>query len=195
MKKLTTLISVVAMMCAVIAALAFSIWAAVYGDSHYRFYKKEYQKYEVTEDLDMNIDHVMYVTEHMMNYLIGKEEKLSVVTTVEGKEQDFFNERDRLHMRDVRNLFLGGIKVGGVCLIVAAAILTMFKKREKDWTPSSRFVPWAELASRWPRPQPRLPVSAAGGGRLRCSYAPYPYPGWPGKSEFFHLESRSPRTA
>ena len=119
MKKLTTLISVVAMMCAVIAALAFSIWAAVYGDSHYRFYKKEYQKYEVTEDLD--------------NYLIGKEEKLSVVTTVEGKEQDFFNERDRLHMRDVRNLFLGGIKVGGVCLIVAAAILTMFKKREKDW--------------------------------------------------------------
>ena len=133
MKKLTTLISVVAMMCAVIAALAFSIWAAVYGDSHYRFYKKEYQKYEVTEDLDMNIDHVMYVTEHMMNYLIGKEEKLSVVTTVEGKEQDFFNERDRLHMRDVRNLFLGGIKVGGVCLIVAAAILTMFKKREKDW--------------------------------------------------------------
>ena len=77
MKKLTTLISVVAMMCAVIAALAFSIWAAVYGDSHYGFYKKEYQKYEVTEDLDMNIDHVMYVTEHMMNYLIGKEEKLS----------------------------------------------------------------------------------------------------------------------
>ena len=133
MKKLTTLISVVAMMCVVIAALAFSIWAAVYGDSHYRFYKKEYQKYEVTEDLDMNIDHVMYVTEHMMNYLIGKEEKLSVVTTVEGKEQDFFNERDRMHMRDVRNLFLGGIKVGGVCLIVAAAILTMFKKREKDW--------------------------------------------------------------
>ena len=47
------------MMCAVIAALAFSIWAAVYGDSHYGFYKKEYQKYEVTEDLDMNIDHVM----------------------------------------------------------------------------------------------------------------------------------------
>ena len=38
MKKLTTLISVVAMMCVVIAALAFSIWAAVFGDSLYRFY-------------------------------------------------------------------------------------------------------------------------------------------------------------
>ena len=133
MKKLTTTISVAAMMCAVIAALVFSIWAAVYGDGHYRFYKKEYQKYEVTKDLDMNIDHVMYVTEHMMNYLIGKEEKLSVVTTVEGKEQDFFNERDRLHMRDVRNLFLGGVKVGVICLAVTAVILTVLRKREEDW--------------------------------------------------------------
>lgn len=133
MKKRTMTISVAAMMCAVIAAFVFSIWTAVYGDSHYRFYKKEYQKYEVTEELDMNIDHVMYVTEHMMNYLIGKEEKLSVVTTVEGKEQDFFNERDRLHMSDVRNLFMGGIKVGVICLIAAAVILTVLKKREEDW--------------------------------------------------------------
>lgn len=65
MKKLTTIISVTAMMCAVMAALIFSIWLAVYGDSNYRFYKKEYQRYEVTEDLDMSIDHVMYVTEHV----------------------------------------------------------------------------------------------------------------------------------
>ena len=121
MKKLTMIISVMAMMCAVMAALIFSIWLAVYGDSNYRFYKKEYQRYEVTEDLDMSIDHVMYVTEHMMNYLIGKEEELSVVTTVEGREQDFFNERDRLHMRDVRNLFLGGM------------ILAVLRKREEDW--------------------------------------------------------------
>ena len=133
MRKLKTAVSVAAMMCAIVAALVFSIWAAVYGDSHYRFYKKEYQKYEVTKDLDMSIDHVMYVTEHMMNYLIGKEEKLSVVTTVEGKEQDFFNERDRLHMRDVRNLFLGGIKVGIACLLIAAIILGIFIKKEKNW--------------------------------------------------------------
>ena len=133
MRKLKTAVSVAAMMCAIVAALVFSIWAAVYGDSHYRFYKKEYQKYEVTKDLDMSIDHVMYVTEHMMNYLIGKEEKLSVVTTVEGKEQDFFNERDRLHMRDVRNLFLGGIKAGIVCLLISVIISGTFIKKEKNW--------------------------------------------------------------
>ena len=35
--------------------------------------------------------------------------------------------------------------------------------------PSIRFVPWAALASCWPLPQQLLPVSAAGGGRRRCS--------------------------
>lgn len=59
-------------MCGILAALIFSIWIAVYGDSKYTFYKKEYQKYEVTKDLDMTIDQIMYVTDHMMSYLIAK---------------------------------------------------------------------------------------------------------------------------
>ena len=35
--------------------------------------------------------------------------------------------------------------------------------------PSIRFVPWVALASCWPLPQQLLPVSAAGGGRRRCT--------------------------
>ena len=35
--------------------------------------------------------------------------------------------------------------------------------------PSIRIVPWAARASCWPLPQQLLPVSAAGGGRRRCS--------------------------
>lgn len=133
MKKIKTAVSVGAMMCGILAALILSIWIAVYGDSNYRFYKKEYQKYEVTKDLDMKIDQVMYVTDHMMDYLIGKEEKLSVITKIDGTDKDFFNERDRLHMADVRNLFLGGIKVGIGCMVLAVVILGVMAKKEKDW--------------------------------------------------------------
>lgn len=49
----------------------------------------------------------MEVTDHMMAYLIGEEEELSIVTRVDGQGQDFFNEQDRLHMADVKNLFPG----------------------------------------------------------------------------------------
>ena len=42
-------------------------------------------------------------------------------------------------------------------------------RRYRVAAPSIRIVPWAALASCWPLPQQLLPVSAAGGGRRRCT--------------------------
>lgn len=58
----------------------------------------------------------MKVTSYMMDYLIGKEE-VSIETECEGRTCDFFNEQDRLHMEDVKNLFLGGLKLRTVMLL------------------------------------------------------------------------------
>jgi len=102
------IIAAVAMLMVIISMLISSFQLVIYGDSEYGFYEREYEKYTVTEALGMKMEDVMRVTEYMMDYLIGKEDELSIVTTVEGEEQDFFNEQDRLHMADVRNLFLGG---------------------------------------------------------------------------------------
>ena len=133
MKKRDYGLAVFAMMCVILAALIFSFWLAIYGDSDYQFYKKEYQKYRVTESLDMEIEDVMDVTDHMMAYLIGKEEILSVITSVEGEEQDFFNEQDRLHMADVKNLFLGGMKVGWICFGAGLVLLGILIYMKTDW--------------------------------------------------------------
>lgn len=100
----------------ILVVLITSFQMAIYGDPEYKFYRKEYAKYNVTADLYMQMDDVMDVTDHMMAYLIGEEEELSVMTNVEGRDQDFFNEQDRLHMADVKNLFLGGLKLRTICL-------------------------------------------------------------------------------
>ena len=71
----------------------------------------------------MDMEDVMEVTSYMMDYLIGKEEVLSIETEVEGRTQDFFNEQDRLHMEDVKNLFLGGLKLRTVMLLLAAVLV------------------------------------------------------------------------
>ena len=71
--------------------------------------------YRVTDDLNMKIDNVMAVTEHMMAYLIGKEEKLSICHDVDGEHQDFFNEQDRLHLADVRNFVSGRFEASELC--------------------------------------------------------------------------------
>lgn len=133
MKKRDYGLAVIAMMCVILAGLIFSFWFAIYGDGEYRFYEKEYRKYSVTDALDMEMEDVMDVTDHMMDYLIGKEEELSVITLVEGETQDFFNEQDRLHMADVKNLFLGGVKVGWICLLTGVVLLGILIWKKMDW--------------------------------------------------------------
>ena len=133
MKKADKIIATAAMIFLIIALLLTSFQVAIYGDKEYKFYEKEYAKYEVTEELGMTMEDVMDVTDKMMAYLIGEREELSVMTTVEGKEQDFFNEQDRLHMADVKNLFLGGLKVRTACLMLALVLLAILILTSADW--------------------------------------------------------------
>jgi len=54
-------------------------------------------------------------------------------------------------------------------LLTAADGTIWNARRYRVAAPSIRIVPWAALASCWPLPQQLLPVSAAGGGRRRCT--------------------------
>ena len=114
---------------AVIAAvLITSFEIAMYSD--FRVYQKEYEKYDVLSELDMTMDDAMYVTREIMAYLRGERDTLSVVTTVEGKEQDFFNEQDRFHMGEVRDLFIGGLNIRlGACVIAVLCLAFLIAVR------------------------------------------------------------------
>ena len=112
------------MLLVIFALLITGFQLAVYGDSHYGFYKKEYEKYRVTDDL------------------IGKEEKLSIVTDVDGEHQDFFNEQDRLHLADVRKLFLGGLKLRNYAVILATILMIVLRAKKADFR---RLVPLGYL--------------------------------------------------
>nr|WP_326167689.1 TIGR01906 family membrane protein [uncultured Lachnoclostridium sp.] len=133
MKKLHHVLAVAAMLLLVLALLLTSFQLAIYGDPDYRFYEREYAKYNVTESLDMEMEDVMDVTEKMMDYLIGRKPELSVITDVDGQTQDFFNEQDRLHMADVKNLFLGGLTLRWVLLAAAAVLIALLVLLKGDW--------------------------------------------------------------
>ena len=119
MKKLHWCAGIILGFSIIAALLITSFEIAMYAD--FDVYQQEYEKYDVLSDLDMTMDDVMYVTHEMMDYLRGEGDTLSVMTTVEGQEQDFFNEQDRFHMGEVRDLFIGGLNIRlGAC---AAAVL------------------------------------------------------------------------
>lgn len=128
-----SLAAALAMLLLIFAMLLTSFQLAIYGDPDYKFYEKEYQKYHVTDALDMELEDVMKVTDHMMDYLIGREDELSIVTEVDGRTQDFFNEQDRFHMGEVRNLFLGGLKIRNICVLAAFLIIVGLVVMKTDW--------------------------------------------------------------
>lgn len=133
MKGLRWIAGGAASIAAVVILLISSFQAAMYLD--FGIYEKEYTKYQVLRALDMEMEDAMYVTREMMAYLKGDRERLSVVTTVEGKEQDFFNEQDRLHMEDVQGLFLGGLAMRRWAFAVLAAALVILAAvcRKEMW--------------------------------------------------------------
>ena len=100
MKKLHWCAGIILGFSVIAALLITSFEIAMYAD--FDVYRQEYEKYDVLSELDMTMDDVMYVTHEMMDYLRGEGDTLSVVTTVEGQEKDFFNEQDRFHMGEVR---------------------------------------------------------------------------------------------
>lgn len=113
--------------CLIFVALITSFEIGAYGSD--KFYEKEYEKYDVLRDVQMEMPDVMYVTKEMMSFLRGDRENLIVDTIVDGQPREFFNEREIAHMDDVKVLFVNGLhmRTGGVILmllLLATGILT-----------------------------------------------------------------------
>lgn len=102
---------------------------AIYSDMD--IYQEEYEKYGVLENLDMEMDDVMYVTEEMMLFLYSKRADLVIDTVVGGEPREFFNESEISHMEDVRVLFAQGVFTRTVCIIMIIVLLLFIMKCNK----------------------------------------------------------------
>lgn len=123
-------LGIAASIAMIIILLITSFEIAAYSD--YSWFEKEYLKYEVLDDLEMEIEDVMHVTYEMMDYLRGDRVDLVVDTVVAGEEREFFNDREKAHMVDVQNLFLGGmdLRLGAAVVFTATLVILIFIKAE-----------------------------------------------------------------
>ena len=125
-QKKTYLSWLLGLICAfslMIVFLITSVEAVAYWTPHY--YENEYTRYQVADDVQMEMDDLLYVTDEMMAYLRGSRDDLNIDTVVDGTPREFFNAREKAHMADVRNLFLGGLALRRLCLFLAAASVAL----------------------------------------------------------------------
>ena len=129
MKWLYGGIGLMAAFCLMLVVLITSAEAVVYFQEDY--FEKEYQKYGVLGQVHMEMDDLLYVTDEMLEYLRNEREDLVVKATVDGKVREFFNEKEKRHMADVQELFVGAqrLRLAGVGLAVVLSAVLLLKRQ------------------------------------------------------------------
>lgn len=114
-----------------------SVEAVVYWMPGY--FEYEYEKHQVLDDVNMEMEDLLEVTDHMMAYLRGEKADLQIYTDVDGmKAWPFFNQREILHMIDVKHLFLGGLMIRRICgLFLLAGLILLWKRKALRSLPKS----------------------------------------------------------
>lgn len=116
-KRIITFISALAL---VVTLLLTGVAQAVFGNMD--FFRREFEKYSVTDNIDMDMDSIMYVMDELMDYLHGDRDDLeNIVVEVNGESRDFFSEREKIHMADCKVLFDGGFAVRKASAVIFAA--------------------------------------------------------------------------
>ena len=128
MKMIERFLAAVFMISIFIVLIISSVEVAVYSD--YGYFQDEYEKYDVNNEygiVNMQMDDLIKVTKDMMSYLRGDRENLVVYATIDGQEKEFFNDREKSHMADVRDIFVAALDVRtGAFLMAALSLANMF---------------------------------------------------------------------
>lgn len=87
------------------------------------FYFYEYDKGNQAEVIGMSDDDLMKATDTLLDYLKDKRDDIKVEANVSGYDREVFNERETLHMKDVKALYQHASLARWILLISGAGIL------------------------------------------------------------------------
>ncbi len=102
-----------------------AVETAAYSD--YGFYEKEYKKYNVNNPdgiVNMEMDELVRVTKEMMAYLRGDRDDMVIYAEIDGLEKEMFNDIEKYHMADVRELFIKGLNVRRISIAIVILGIT-----------------------------------------------------------------------
>lgn len=126
LKALNYFLGVLISLAIIIILLLTSVKAVALKDLE--FYKDQYNRNNVYANIEISEDDLMDVTEQLINYMDGKRDNLTAITTIDGEEKEIFNQREKDHMVDVRNLITSGKKLRIMLIVFVAFLLALLKK-------------------------------------------------------------------
>lgn len=87
------------------------------------FYYSEYSKLNNAEIIGVSNEDLNLMTDDLLDYLKGYKPDLSLIVNVKGQNREAFNERETIHMIDVKALYDIVIFISNICLVLGLIIL------------------------------------------------------------------------
>lgn len=90
------------------------------------FYRREYEKLHTANTIGVSQEELGEATDVLLDYLRGEREDLVVYANFEGVRREVFNGREKLHMADVKNLYVTIMFLAHVFLVAGVLLLLVF---------------------------------------------------------------------
>lgn len=104
-------------LCA-LSLITFAFLSCVnYYSFNKNFYKSEYKKLNVAEYIGISEDDLNKATDLLLGYIKGENKTLDIECRINGITRSVFNDREKAHMQDVKNLYDWAIVVRNVSFI------------------------------------------------------------------------------
>ena len=90
------------------------------------YMEAECRKLSTAERLGMEDEDLSSLFIETLRYLEDERPDLVIQTVVNGESREAFNEQEKLHMVDVKGLFMAGFRIRNVCAAASAALLILY---------------------------------------------------------------------
>lgn len=117
------LLAFIISVCLFLIFLWLSITLPVYS---IEIYKNEYKSRNVSENIKVSNEDLIKVTTRVLDYLQDKENDLNIKISVNNNVREFFNEQEKSHMAEVKDIFYSFNKIFIGCIFIFIACLILF---------------------------------------------------------------------
>ncbi len=107
-------------------------------------YDYHYRKLQIAKNIGMSREDLDKVTDKLLKYTRGKEKDLVVSANIFGEDREVFGEREKLHMVDVKDLYVNTRTTKYISVIILAIIFVIVKNKylkTKVFKYSAIFIP------------------------------------------------------
>lgn len=96
-------------------------------------YKSSFQKYNISSKTGIDKENLEYVVKDLLSYLQDEKDVLDTVTVIKGEERVVFGERERLHMVDVKELFMKGWTIRNTSITILGLLVLFVIVKDQLW--------------------------------------------------------------